>query len=83
MCALLLACLFGSAGLSFAEAPSTQQSAAAEVPAGEEGGEHLSIRAPVVFTLASVPVTNSMITGWLAACILVLTAAPYAAYRID
>jgi len=77
MCALLLACLFGSAGLSFAEAPSTQQSAAAEVPAGEEGGEHLSIRAPVVFTLASVPVTNSMITGWLAACILVLTAARF------
>lgn len=77
MCALLLAFLFGAADLSFADAPPTQQGVAAEVHVGEKGGEHLSIRAPVVFSVAGVPVTNSMITGWLAACILVLTAARF------
>jgi len=77
MCALLFAFLFGAADLSLAEAPPAPQGVASEVPDGEEGGEHLSTRAPVVFTLAGVPVTNSMITGWLAACILVVTAARF------
>jgi F-type H+-transporting ATPase subunit a len=42
--------------------------ASADVTAVEE---HLPASAPVVFTVACVPVTNSMLTGWLAALILI------------
>jgi F-type H+-transporting ATPase subunit a len=71
MCALLLTFLFGITGLSFADAPAE---AVAEHPAASAGesGEHLPASAPVIFTVAAVPVTNSMITGWLAALILAL-----------
>jgi F-type H+-transporting ATPase subunit a len=72
MCALLLACLFGATDLSFANTSPDAPAIAAQVEEGEAGGEHLTADAPVVFTIAAVPVTNSMITGWLAALLLVL-----------
>ncbi|MFA6172307.1 MAG: F0F1 ATP synthase subunit A [Kiritimatiellales bacterium] len=73
MCALFfITFLFGATGLLLADtAGSGTEQSAAEVAAGEGSGEHLSARAPEIFTLGSMPVTNSMITGWLAALILI------------
>lgn len=69
MCALLITFLFGITDLSVASVPE----AAAEHPVSADvpTEEHLPASAPVVFTVASVPVTNSMLTGWLAAFILI------------
>ncbi|HNX52469.1 MAG TPA: F0F1 ATP synthase subunit A [Pontiellaceae bacterium] len=77
LCVLFVIFLFGFTGLSSAETSGSGaeavagQSVSAEVPAGEEGGEHLSVKALEIFSVAGVPVTNSMITGWLAAFILI------------
>jgi F-type H+-transporting ATPase subunit a len=77
MCAILLTLLFGATDLFVAHASEngapviTEQSVTAETPAKEEGGEHLSAQAPVIFKVAGVPITNSMITGWFAAFILI------------
>ena len=77
MCALLFTFLFGATDLSFAQVAGSgaetiaEQPVVAEVSAREEAGEHLSAKAPVIFTVARVPVTNSMLTGWLAALILI------------
>jgi F-type H+-transporting ATPase subunit a len=70
MCVFLVTFLFGITDLSVASVPevTTEQPVAAGAPAVEE---HLSASAPVLFTVASVPVTNSMLTGWLAAFILI------------
>jgi F-type H+-transporting ATPase subunit a len=78
MCALLLTFVFGATDLSFADAAGNVPEAVAEQPvitgksAAEESGESLSANAPEIFTIARVPITNSMITGWLAALILIL-----------
>jgi F-type H+-transporting ATPase subunit a len=73
MCALLLTFLFGTTDLLLADSAANGAQAVSEhVGAnGEEGGEHLSAQALRIFTVAGVPVTNSMITGWLAALILI------------
>ena len=78
MCVILLTLLFGITDLFVANARGnesaaiTEQPVAAEVLAKEEGGEHLSAQAPVIFKVASMPVTNSMLTGWLATLILII-----------
>ena len=74
MCALLVAFLFGMTDWSFADAAADTQTISTQAGEAEAGGEHLTADAPVIFTIAAVPVTNSMITGWLAALLLVLTA---------
>ncbi len=71
MCALLLTLLFGATDLLFAEASIAELPVTAETSSGAEGGEHLSISAPEIFSIGSLPVTNSMITGGLAALILI------------
>jgi F-type H+-transporting ATPase subunit a len=71
MCVLLLTFLFGATNLLFADASNVESSIADGISAEAEGGEHLPASAPVLFTVASVPVTNSMLTGWLAASILI------------
>jgi F-type H+-transporting ATPase subunit a len=71
MCVLLLTFLFGATNLLFADASNVESSIAEGISAEAEGGEHLPASAPVLFTVASVPVTNSMLTGWLAASILI------------
>jgi F-type H+-transporting ATPase subunit a len=74
MCVAILAFLFGVTNLSFAAVSPSGPAVGLESSAGAEGGEHLSASAPVVFTAGVVPVTNSMITGWLAAVLLILIA---------
>ncbi len=71
MCVLLLTFLFGITNLLFAGTPNIEPSMAGTVPHEAEGGEHLSAKALEIFTVGSMPVTNSMITGWLAAAILI------------
>jgi len=48
-----------------------ESSVAAEASTKGESEEHLSPMAPVIFTVAGAPVTNSMITSWLAAGLLI------------
>ncbi len=73
MCVLLLTFVFVATDLSFANvAASVPESITKTSAVEEEGGEHLSAQAPVIFTASGVPVTNSMITGWLAAFILIV-----------
>lgn len=71
MCVLLLTFLFSATNLLFADASNVESSIAEGISSEAEGGEHLPASAPVLFTVASVPVTNSMLTGWLAASILI------------
>jgi F-type H+-transporting ATPase subunit a len=73
---VVCACLLGGAGRARAGdlddgAERPAEPVVAAVPAGAEGGEQLSARAPVVFSIGRVPVTSSMITGWLSALLLV------------
>jgi F-type H+-transporting ATPase subunit a len=73
MCVLLLTFLFSVTNLSVANELESGAGAVCEkTVAGEDGGEHLSIQALEVFKLGDVPVTNSMITGWLAALVLII-----------
>lgn len=71
MCVLLLTFLFGITNLLFAGTPNIEPSMAGTVPHEAEAVEHLSAKALEIFTIGSVPITNSMITGWLAAFILI------------
>lgn len=71
MCVLLFTFLFSATDLLFADTSNIELSAVGAVSPEAEAGEHLSISAPEIFTVAGVPVTNSMITGWLAALILI------------
>ena len=71
MCALLLTFLFGATDLLFADSFNAEAPVAGAGLPETEGGEHLSAKALEIFTVAGVPVTNSMITGWLAALVLV------------
>jgi F-type H+-transporting ATPase subunit a len=77
MCVLLLTFLSGATDLLFADASKSSvetidQSVVSAISDGAEGGEKLSAQALEIFTVAGVPVTNSMITGWMAAFILIL-----------
>lgn len=79
VCAIALLFLFTiSPVLSFAASADTGAVSAgqieADAPASEavEAEEHLSPGAMEIFSLAGVPVTNSMITGWLATLLLIL-----------
>jgi F-type H+-transporting ATPase subunit a len=71
MCVLLLTFLSGATDLLFAETSSLEVPVAGDVPHEAEAAEHLSAKALEIFTIGSMPVTNSMITGWLAAAILI------------
>ena len=71
MCALLLTFLFGVTDLLFADSSNAETPIAAAGLPEAAGGEHLSAKALEIFTVAGVPVTNSMIAGWLAALILI------------
>jgi len=72
MCVLLFTFLFSATDLSFADTSNIELPAVEAVSPEAEGGEHLSISAPEIFTIGGMPVTNSMITGWLAALILIV-----------
>lgn len=72
MCVLLFTFLFSATDLSVADTSNIELSAVEAVSPEAEGGEHLSAKALEIFTVAGVPVTNSMITGWLAALILIV-----------
>lgn len=72
MCAGLLLFLFGAADLSFAEsAEDGAETLSGQTVVAEEGGEHLSPMAVVLFSIGRMPVTNSMVTSWLAASVLI------------
>ena len=72
MCVLLLTFVFVATELSFADVAGSVPEVITKTSAVEKGGEHLSAQAPVIFTAVGVPVTNSMITGWLAAFVLIV-----------
>lgn len=72
-------CLLGAAAPAGANAEpaagmAEHAGAAVEHPGGEHTGEHMSMIAPVIFHVANIPVTNSMITGWLALLFMVIVA---------
>ncbi|MDK2857064.1 MAG: F-type H+-transporting ATPase subunit a [Verrucomicrobiota bacterium] len=79
---LLCAVLLGSFGMLIAtsgdaaedvQSPvAEQQAAVAGNPTTGRSTEKLTINAPRIFMIAGLPVTNSMITGWLSAAFLVL-----------
>ena len=71
MCVFLLTFLFGATNLLFADTSNVDSAVPGTVPSEAEVGEPLSVKALEIFTIGSVPVTNSMITGWLAALILI------------
>ena len=85
VCALLLAVLFCSVNRSFAaesvhETDAVAIQSLAETPSGGEViEEHLPPAAEEVFNLYGVPITNSMITGWLAALIVITVAVRFRA----
>jgi len=74
---LLIVLLWSASGSLFANVATSGSETVAEHPvvvdvsAKEEGGEHLSAKALEVFTVVGIPVTNSMITGWLVALVLI------------
>ena len=72
MCVLSLTFLFCATNLLFADTSHVEPSIAGVVSSEAEGGEHLSAKALEIFMVGRVPVTNSMITGWLAALILIV-----------
>jgi F-type H+-transporting ATPase subunit a len=77
MCMLLFTFLSGLTNLSFAAESVPDEAIVAVQMAAEvhgAGEEHLAPFAPEIFNLFGVPITNSMITGWLAALILILIA---------
>jgi F-type H+-transporting ATPase subunit a len=74
--------LFSSAPLFVRAEPSSAEHITTEQVAGteaepEEAEEHLTPDAPGIFQIGAMPVTNSMITGWLAAAILIGLAARF------
>jgi F-type H+-transporting ATPase subunit a len=71
MCGLSLTFLFCATDLLLADTAAVGPSIAEVVSPEAEGGEHLSAKALEIFMVGRVPVTNSMITGWLAALILI------------
>ncbi len=76
MSAVLLTFLFSATDLLFADATETRaeiisEQVVAPPTAEEKSDEHLSVQALEIFRIGRVPVTNSMITGWLAALILI------------
>ena len=71
MCVLLLTFLSGITNLLLADTVSLESPVAGTLPHEAEAAEHLSAKAVDIFTIGSMPVTNSMITGWLAAAILI------------
>jgi F-type H+-transporting ATPase subunit a len=71
MCVALLTFLFCATNLLFADTSNVEPSIAGVVSPEAEGGEHLSVKAVEIFMIGGMPVTNSMITGWLAAAILI------------
>lgn len=80
MCVLLLTVLFSTAGLSFADVSEknpeigAKHTAIGRIFAEETETEPLSPGAPEIFRFDHLPITNSMITGWLAALILICVA---------
>ncbi|MCC7299799.1 MAG: F0F1 ATP synthase subunit A [Verrucomicrobia bacterium] len=73
---LLATVLIGSAGLLFADAGTNGLEMSSSQLASSHGSvveeeEHLPASAPVIFTMAGVPITTSMLTGWMAAFILI------------
>ncbi len=77
---LIITFLFFVTSLSFggeaaaASPVPAEQAVAAEHSGTATGAEHLSPAALEVFNLGGLPVTNSMITGWLVALVLVFAA---------
>jgi F-type H+-transporting ATPase subunit a len=74
---VLFTFLLGVTHLSFAAQSASEADISAAPTVAHEpaaGAEHLSAFAPEIFNLFGLPVTNSMITGWLAALILIAIA---------
>jgi F-type H+-transporting ATPase subunit a len=75
ICAGLLVFVFGFTGLSFAEsAEGGAEILSGQTVVAEEGEEHLPPMAVVLFSIGPVPVTNSMVSSWLAASVLIAVA---------